>query len=87
MWIRTSASSFCSFCASYLHKKAPKPTVARVVEQIYILRKLKRIGTVLSYPGTPGKSEYILSVLAFSDACKAGDCLKGCDSWDTGWSS
>lgn len=37
------------------------------------MRKLKRIGTVLSYPRPTDKSEYNLSGLAFSDSSKPDD--------------
>ena len=45
--------------------------MANVSEKINIGKKLKRIGTVMAYPRPTDKSEYKISVLAFSDASKS----------------
>ena len=48
-WIGTAASPFCSLYASYLQQKAPELKVWHLVEQINIVRKLKKIGSTVAY--------------------------------------
>jgi len=67
------ASPFCSFYSSYLQQKAPDTTVSNVVEQINVLCKLKRFGTVISYPRPTDRGKYELLILVFADAAKPGD--------------
>lgn len=72
-WIGTAASPFCSFYASYLQQKAPDTKVSDLIEQVHILRKLKKLGTAISYPRPTEKSENELSVLVFADASRTDD--------------
>ena len=69
-WIGTAASPLCSFYASYLQQKAPDTTISDLVEQLNIVRKLKRLGTAISYPRPTDKRDYELSILVFADASK-----------------
>ena len=72
-WIGTAASPFCSFHSSYLQQKAPNTKVSHMVEQQVLLRKLKKLGTVISYPRPTDATEYDLTVLVFSDASRTDD--------------
>lgn len=45
--LRTAVSLFCSLYASYLQKKTPETNVIHLVEQINVIRKIKRLGTFL----------------------------------------
>ena len=69
-WIGTAVSPLCSFYASYLQQKAPDIKVAHIIEQTNILRKLKKLGTVISYPRPTDNQQYGLSILVFSDASR-----------------
>ena len=73
-WIGTAAPPFCSFYASYLQQKAPDLKVCHLVEQINIVRKLKKLGTTVAYPRPTDKDKYQLSVLVFADASRTDDC-------------
>lgn len=67
-WIGTASSPLCSFYSIYLQQKAPDVTAAHMCEQISIVRKLKKLGTTISYPRPTDKSRYEISILVFSDA-------------------
>ena len=64
-WLGTAASPFCSFYSSYLQQKAPDLKVSHLVEQINNVRKLKKLGTQVSYPRPTDKQEYKPSILVF----------------------
>lgn len=70
-WISIPAYPFCSLYASYLQQKAPDHMVRHIMGQVNMLRKLKGIGTCMSYPQTTINSKYVLTVLAFADASKS----------------
>lgn len=72
-WIGTAASPFCSFYSSYLQQKAPNTKVSHLVEQQVIIKKLKKLGTAISYPRPSDKCEQELTVLVFSDASRTDD--------------
>lgn len=72
-WIGTAASPLCSFYSSYLQQKAPNTKVSHMVEQTNILRKMKKLGTVISYPRPTDKREHELSVLVFADASRVDE--------------
>lgn len=72
-WIGIAVSPLCSLYASYLQQKAPDLLVCHLIEQVNILRKLKRIGTCMSYPRPTDNSQYVLTVLAFADASKSSE--------------
>ena len=57
----------CSFYSSWLQHRAPSPKVQDLIDQINILKVIKRHGTSISY-GRPENGQYNLSVLAFADA-------------------
>lgn len=67
-WIGTAVSPLCAFYSSYLQQKAPEVKVSHLIEQSNILRKLKKLGTTISYPRPIDTQAYDLSVLVFSDA-------------------
>lgn len=69
-WIGSAASPFFAFYASYLQQKSPETKVCHLIEQRTILRKLKHVGTTLSYPRPEDKRKYELSLLTFADASK-----------------
>lgn len=48
----------------------PDTKVCPIAEQVNILRKLKNLGTVISYPSPKDKLEREISVLVFADASK-----------------
>lgn len=72
-WIGTAASTFCSFYASYLQQKAPDLKVCNLIEQVNVLRKLKRLGTTIAYPRPTDQDMHKLSVLVFTDASRTDD--------------
>jgi len=69
-WIGTAASPLCSFYSSYLQQKAPGTKVCHLVEQINTIRKLKKLGTTISYPRPVDNQDYEMSILVFSDASR-----------------
>ena len=73
-WIGTAASPFCSFYASYMQQKAPELKVSHLIEQVNIVRQLKKLGTTIAYPRPSDNSRYELSVLVFADASRIDDC-------------
>lgn len=72
-WIGSAASPICSFYASILQQKAPETAVSHLVDQINIVRKLQKLGTVKPYPRPTDKNEYELTELAFADASKPSE--------------
>ena len=48
-WLGTNASMLCSFYSSWLQQRAPNPKVQDLVDQINILKVLKRHGTSITY--------------------------------------
>jgi len=69
-WVGTAASPLCSFYSSYLQQKAPGTKVCHLVEQINTIRKLKKLGTTISYPRPVDNQDYDMSILVFSDASR-----------------
>lgn len=69
-WIVSAASPLFSFYTSYLQQKAPSITVSSLVDQITIFRKLKKLGTSISYPICEDSEYCVISVLIFSDVSK-----------------
>lgn len=70
-WIGIAASPFCSFYSSYLQQNTPKTKVSHLAQQNRILKKLRHLGTSISYPRRTDKESYWLTVLALADATKA----------------
>ena len=70
-WIGSAASPLCSFYASYLQQKAPKPCVKHLVEQNNILRSLKKHGTTIRYLRPEVKKADELTLVIFADASKS----------------
>lgn len=68
--IGTTASPICSMYASYLQNKSPSNNVSHMLSQINILRKLKRLGTVITYPRPEDSQKYEMNILVFADASK-----------------
>ena len=69
-WIGSAASPLCSFHASHLQQMTPDTKVSHLIDQVNILKKLKRLGTSISYIRPDVKGEVPVSVLCFSDASK-----------------
>lgn len=72
-WIGTAASPFCSFYSSYLQQKEPAIKVSPLIEQVNIVRKLKKLGTKISYPRPTDDAYYALRILVFSDASRVDE--------------
>ena len=69
-WIGNAAFPLCSFYASYLQQKAPSLSVKDLIEQLNIVRKLKRLGTTISYNRPNNDKEIELNLVMFCDASK-----------------
>lgn len=69
-WIETAADPFCSFYARYIQQKPPLAKISHLIEQNNIVRKLKKIGTKISYARPTDVNDYDLSILVFSDASR-----------------
>ena len=72
-WIGMAASPLCSFYESYSQQKAPQIKISHLIEQINILRKLKKLNTKMSYPRPTDDQNYDLNVLVFSDASRTDE--------------
>eukprot|EP00171_Calliarthron_tuberculosum_P001315 IDg1315t1 len=72
-WLGIAVSPFCSFYASYLQQKAPKPLVKDLILQINSLRLLKKLGTSTKYLRPQRGKTMTVSVLVFSDASRTVD--------------
>lgn len=70
-WIRSTASPFCSFYASYLQQTNPQTKAYHLVEQRTGQQKLSTFGPHINYPRPSDKTIYKLVSLAFADASKA----------------
>ena len=66
-WLGKIASMLSSFYSSWLQQRAPNPKIQGLIDQINILKVLKRHGTSISH-GRPGNGQYNLSFLVIADA-------------------
>ena len=72
-WIGTSPSPLYALYSSYLQQKAPIIKVSNLVEQINIVRNLKKMATTVSYPRLTDDHKYDLGVLLFADASRTNE--------------
>lgn len=52
---------------------APDTKVSDLVTKINVVRKLKKLGTTISYPRPSDNTKYELSILVFSDASRTDE--------------
>lgn len=69
-WKSSAAPPFCLFYALHLQQKSSQTKMYHLVKRKSILQKLKKFGTIISYPRSSDKPRYELTVLAFVDASK-----------------
>lgn len=72
-WIRTTACPICTFYSSYIQQKTPYTQVHHLVEQTFIIRRLKKLGSTILYLRPDDEKEYELSVFVFADASRVDD--------------
>ena len=65
----------CSFYSRWLHQRTPNPKVQDLIDQINILKVLKRHGRSISN-GSPENGQYNVSVLVFADASQQNGHVK-----------
>ena len=68
-WLGTAASPIAAFVSSYLQQLIIDPKVKCLLKQINMLRKLKKLGTTVSYI-RPKNGNYRINVVCFADANK-----------------
>lgn len=66
-WLGVHALLFCAFENRALEQLLPDAKVEDLVHQTNVLQKLKKLGTLTSYP-CPPPGNHDLSVLVYSDA-------------------
>lgn len=72
-WLGVTASPFCAQVSSHLQQHAPNATIKEMIQQINLLRKLKKVCTVATYKCPKPNASKKLSVLVFSDAGRTSD--------------